>query len=179
MNLVETAATTAAWRWSQRAVKARILQQLVGRMAGGTALEIRGDRNFGTVVLDRFRADRVIGIDKNVVAKARRRLASRASQARCRSGAANDQRSRPAGLRGGPTRVGPHHPRAMGPLTRRSWRYPYRSDHSTGSDDRAPTAPGTWSHSTKRTRVVDVPIEHGHLAAGSPLVTKHPLDEYL
>lgn len=56
--------------------------------AGGTALEIRGDRDFGTVVLDRFCADRVIGIDKNVVAKARRRLAGRAGKPRCKSGAA-------------------------------------------------------------------------------------------
>lgn len=81
MNRMETVLVNSApRRWLQRALEAPILLRLGGRMAGGTALEIGCGQGAGIeVVLDRFGADRVVGIDldETMIARARRRLAGR------------------------------------------------------------------------------------------------------
>lgn len=71
---------SAPRRWLQRAVEVPMLQGLGGRMAGGTALEIGCGQGAGAeLILDRFGADRVVGIDvdETMVGRARRRLAGR------------------------------------------------------------------------------------------------------
>jgi ubiquinone/menaquinone biosynthesis C-methylase UbiE len=81
MNKAETALVNSApRRWLQRAVEAPVLLRLGGRMAGGTALELGCGRGAGIeLILDRFGAERVIGVDLDdaMVARARRRLADR------------------------------------------------------------------------------------------------------
>jgi ubiquinone/menaquinone biosynthesis C-methylase UbiE len=90
MNRIETILVNSPpRRWLQRTVEARILQQLGGRMAGGTALEIGCGQGAGIeLILDRFGADRVIGIelDEKMVARARRRLADHGERADVRIG---------------------------------------------------------------------------------------------
>ena len=81
MNKAETVLVNSApRRWLQRAVETPVLLRLGGRMAGGTALEIGCGRGAGIqLILDRFGADRVIGIDLDdaMVTRARHRLADR------------------------------------------------------------------------------------------------------
>ena len=90
MNRIETAVINSPpRRWLQRAVEARILEQLGGRMAGGTALEIGCGRGAGIeLILDRFAADHVLGldIDEKMIASAHRRLAERSGQVGLRLG---------------------------------------------------------------------------------------------
>lgn len=94
MNRVETALVNSPpRRWLQRRVEARILEQLGGRMAGGVALEIGCGAGIGVeLILDRFGADRVIGIDldEGMVARARRRLADRGERVEVRVGDAEE-----------------------------------------------------------------------------------------
>ena len=82
MNRVETALINSPpRRLLQSTVETRILQTLGGRMAGGVALEIGCGRGVGVeLILDRFGADRVIGLDldERMISRARRRLAARA-----------------------------------------------------------------------------------------------------
>ena len=84
MNRIETALVNSPpRRWLQRTIEAGILRQLGGRMAGGTALELGCGRGAGVeVILDRFGADRVIGVDLDprMITKARRRLAARSGR---------------------------------------------------------------------------------------------------
>ena len=79
MNRIETALVNSApRRWLQQAVEVPMLLRLGGRMAGGTALEIGCGRGAGSeLILDRFDADRVVGIDldERMVARARQRFA--------------------------------------------------------------------------------------------------------
>ena len=81
MNRIETMLVNSApRRWLQRAVEVPILLRLGGRMAGGTALEIGCGQGAGLeLILGRFGADRVVGIDldETMIALARRRLDGR------------------------------------------------------------------------------------------------------
>ena len=81
MNRIETILVNSApRRWLQRAVEVPILLRLGGRMAGGTALEIGCGQGAGLeLILGRFGADRVVGIDldETMIALARRRLDGR------------------------------------------------------------------------------------------------------
>ena len=81
MNRTETVLVNSPpRRWLQRAVETPVLLRLGGRMAGGTALELGCGQGAGIeLILDRFGADRVIGLDLDeaMVARARRRLAGR------------------------------------------------------------------------------------------------------
>lgn len=79
MNRIETALVNSApRRWLQQFVEVPMLLRLGGRMAGGTALEIGCGRGAGIeLILDRFGADRVMGIDldEKMVVRASRRFA--------------------------------------------------------------------------------------------------------
>lgn len=81
MNRIETTLVNSApRRWLQRAVEVPALLRLGGRMAGGTALEIGCGQGAGLeLILGRFGADRVVGIDldETMIARARRRLGGR------------------------------------------------------------------------------------------------------
>lgn len=94
MNRIETVLVNSPpRRWLQRTVETRILQQLGGRMAGGTSLEIGCGAGTGIeLILDRFGADRAIGVDldEKMIAKARRRLADRGDRVDLRVGDAED-----------------------------------------------------------------------------------------
>ena len=90
MNRIETLLINSPpRRWLQRSVEARILQRLGGTMAGGTALEIGCGQGAGLeVILDRFGADRAIGLDLDpkMIARAQRRLADRGDAIEVRMG---------------------------------------------------------------------------------------------
>ena len=81
MNRAETVLVNSApRRWLQRAVEVPMLMRLGGKMAGGTAREISCGQGAGVeLILDRFGADRVVGIDVDeaMIARARRRIADR------------------------------------------------------------------------------------------------------
>ena len=89
MNRVETVLVNSPpRRWLQQAVEVPMLLRLGGQMAGGTALEIGCGQGTGIeLILDRFGADRVVGIDldETMITRARRRLAGR-SDVRVRVG---------------------------------------------------------------------------------------------
>lgn len=73
----------------QRAVEAPRLLAMGGRMRGGRALEIGCGRGVGTeLILERFGADRVdaFDLDPDMVARARRRLASYGDRVRLWTG---------------------------------------------------------------------------------------------
>ena len=90
MNRIETLLVNSPpRRWLQCSVEARILQRLGGKMAGGTALEIGCGQGAGLeVILDRFGADRAIGLDLDpkMIARAQRRLADRGDAIEVRVG---------------------------------------------------------------------------------------------
>ena len=90
MNRIETLLVNSPpRRWLQRSVEARILQRLGGKMAGGTALEIGCGQGVGLdVILDRFGADRAIGLDLDpkMIARAQRRLVDRGDAIEVRVG---------------------------------------------------------------------------------------------
>ena len=81
MNRIETLVVNSPpRRWLQRSVEAGILQRLGGSLAGGTALEIGCGQGAGLeLIVDRFGADRAVGLDLDakMVARAQQRLARR------------------------------------------------------------------------------------------------------
>jgi ubiquinone/menaquinone biosynthesis C-methylase UbiE len=90
MNRAETLLVNSPpRRWLQRGVETPVLKHLGGVLAGGTALEMGCGAGAGiSLILERFGADRVIGIDLDecMIARARRRLAGRGNQVELRIG---------------------------------------------------------------------------------------------